>query len=120
MWSYIRTELDGAAAAEAQGDLARAWRALERAHVLSQPFAWPHVRVHAAMLRLGWKRRDSREVVGQLVRLLVAAPGTWLGRAPRGNTGGADVGILQTLPIPADLQALLDEVKAAAPRRRPR
>lgn len=118
MWIHIRSELDRAAAAEAQGDLARAWRALERAHVLSQPFAWPHVRVHAAMLRSGWKRRDPREVVGQLVRLLVAAPGTWLGRAPRGNTGGANVGILQTLPIPEDLQALLDQVQASKPRRR--
>ena len=81
---------------------------LERAHVLSQAFAGPHVRVHGRMLGYGLRRLDLREVLGQLARVLVAAPGSWLGRAPLGNTGGADVGILTPMPIPEDLQALLD------------
>lgn len=82
--------------------------------MLSQPFAWPHVRLHAAMLRYGWRRRDLRVVTGQILRLLVAAPGSWLGRTPRGNTDGVDVGILQVMPIPADLQVLLDQMQAGA------
>lgn len=34
------------------GNAAVAWTLLEEAHVLSQPWAWPHVKVHAAMLAL--------------------------------------------------------------------
>jgi hypothetical protein len=33
--------------AQQQNDLARAWRHLERAHVLNQADAWPHLRVQA-------------------------------------------------------------------------
>jgi len=66
------------------------------------------------MLGYGLRRLDLREVLGQLARVLVAAPGSWLGRAPLGNTGGADVGILTPMPIPDDLQALLDP-RASAP-----
>jgi len=36
------------------------------------------------------------------------AHGSWTGRAPRGNTGGADVGIFTPMEIPPDLRALLD------------
>jgi hypothetical protein len=101
-------ELDDARLAEQERDLERAWRHLERAHVLSQAYGGAHVRVHARMLGFGWRRRDAREVLGQLVRVLVAGPGSWLGRAPLGNTGGANVGINTPMPIPEDLQKLLD------------
>jgi len=100
-------ELAGARAAESEHDFARAWSHLERAHVLSQAHAWPHLRVHGRMLACAWHRRDLREAAGQLPRLLLAAPGSWTGRAPRGNTGGADVGIFTPMAIPADLEALL-------------
>jgi hypothetical protein len=88
-------------------DLEDEWRHLERAHVLSQPMAGPHVRTHVAMLGYGLRHRDRREVVGQLVRLVVAAPGTWTGRYPVGNTGGANVSALKPMPIPDDLLAVL-------------
>jgi hypothetical protein len=101
-------ELASARGAEAQGDAARAHRHLERAHVLSQAHAWLHVRVHGRMLALAWRHGEAREVAGQLPRLLLAAPGSWTGRAPRGNTGGADVGIFTPMEVPADLAALLD------------
>ena len=104
----FEAELREATGSEARGDVARAWHHLERAHVLSQAHAGPHVRVHGRMFAFGWRRRDVREVAGQLARVLVAGPGSWLGRAPRGNTGGANVGILTPMPIPADLRALLD------------
>lgn len=101
-------ELELARMAEQTGNLNEAWRHLERAHVLSQRDAWPHVLVHARMLGFGLRRGDAREVTGQVVRLLVAAPGSWLGRAPLGNTGGANVGILTPMPLPKDLKLLLD------------
>jgi len=75
---------------------------------LSQPWAWPHTRVHAAMLRAAWRERDRREAFGQLVRLVVAAPGSVSGRYPAGNTGRASVPLTAPMPLPADLAALLD------------
>lgn len=90
---HFEREMAQAVDAEATGDLPRAWRSLERAHVLSQAFAGPHLRVHWAMFAYAWRRGDVRELLGQLPRLVVAAPGSWLGRAPLGNTGGANVGI---------------------------
>jgi Protein of unknown function (DUF3703) len=83
------------------------WRHLERAHVLSQPMAVAHVRTHVAMLGYGIRHRDRREVIGQLVRLVVAAPGTWTRRYPVGNTGGAKVNAMKPMRIPDDLQAVL-------------
>lgn len=105
--AFFTQELSQAAAAEARGDSRGAWQALERAHVLSQAYAWPHLRVHWAMFTFAWRHRDMRELVGQVPRLLLAAPGSWLGRAPLGNTGGANVGIFTPMPIPEELQAKL-------------
>ena len=104
----FEAELGEATRAEAGGELARAWRHLERAHILSQAYAGPHVRTHCRMLGFGWRRRDVGELFGQLVRIVVAGPGSWMGRAPLGNTGGANVGILTPMPIPEELRALLD------------
>lgn len=103
-----RSELTAARTAERAREHARAFHHLERAHVLSQRYGGAHVHVHLLMLGFALRRRDRREVLGQIVRVLVAAPGSWLGRAPRGNTGGADVGIMTPMPIPADLARLLD------------
>jgi hypothetical protein len=100
-------ELKLATAAARLGDDERSWRHLERAHILSQLHAWPHVWVHLRMLAAGFRRGDRREVVGQLLRLIVAAPGSWLGKAPKGNTGGANVGIFTPMPIPEDLRRIL-------------
>ena len=75
--------------------------------------AVPHVRTHVSMLGYGIRHRDRREIIGQLVRLVVAAPGTWTGRYPVGNTGGANVSALRPMPIPDDLKVLLEDVPAA-------
>jgi hypothetical protein len=104
-WAQERT---GARSARHRADVEDEWRHLERAHVLSQPMAVAHVRTHVAMLGYGLRHRDGREIVGQLVRLVVAAPGTWTGRYPVGNTGGANVSALKPMPIPDDLQAVLN------------
>jgi Protein of unknown function (DUF3703) len=105
---HFDTEMQSAARSVAAGDTAAAWLALERAHILSQAHAGPHVRVHWEMLVLGWRRLDAREVLGQVTRMLVAAPGSWLGKAPLGNTGRARVGILTPMPIAEDLRRMLE------------
>ena len=83
--------------------------------MLSQPLAFAHVRVHVAMLRLGVRTRDRREVLGQLVRLIVAAPGSWLRKYPIGNTGRAGVPATRPMPIRADLQEILDRAVTTLP-----
>ena len=101
-------ERAAARSARGRGDVASEWKHLERAHVLSQPMAGAHVRTHLAMLAYGFRRRDPHEIVGQLLRLVVAAPGSWTGRYPVGNTGGADVSALRPMPLPDDLRAMLE------------
>ena len=103
-WNLERT---AARTQRAQGDQAGAWSHLERAHILSQPMAGRHVLTHLFMLRAALERRDVHEVAGQLLRLVLAAPGSWTGRYPVGNTGGADVSAFRVMPIPDDLQAVL-------------
>jgi hypothetical protein len=110
-WTEERT---AARAARQRTDLEGEWRHLERAHILSQPMAGPHVRTHIAMLGYGFRHRDRREIVGQLVRLVVAAPGTWTGRYPVGNTGGANVSAVKPMQIPDDLQAVLNGLTIAS------
>ena len=103
-----QAERGAARSARAVGDGAAEWHHLERAHILSQPLAVPHLRTHAAMLGAAVRRRDGREVAGQLLRLLLAVPGSLTGRYPVGNTGGADVSAFRPMPIPEDLRALLN------------
>jgi hypothetical protein len=106
-------ELDAARAARSSGDSSSEWRHLERAHILSQPMAGAHVRTHAALLSTALRRRDRRELIGQLFRIIVAAPGSMTGRYPIGNTGGADVSAFAPMPIPEDLQPLLPDTVEA-------
>jgi len=83
------------------------WECLEEAHVLSQPWVRPHVQVHLKMLSLGWASRDRSEVMGQLFRLVLAGPGTALGRYPVGNTGRSSVSAFEPMPVNDDLAELL-------------
>lgn len=76
--------------------------------MLSQPWAWPHVKVHGAMLALAWRRHEGREIRGQLLRILVAGPGSLTGRYPEGNTGRASVPATQPMPVSDELRDLLD------------
>lgn len=68
---------------------------LEKAHLLSQPYALPHLRVHWEMFKLAIRFREIKEVFGQILRLILAMPGSWLGRAPRGNIGSTKMGIFE-------------------------
>lgn len=91
------------------GNLAVAWALLEECHVLSQPWAWPHVRTHLSMFALAVRTVDVREALGQLARVVVAAPGSLAGRYPVGNTGRARVSMFAPMPVPPRLDRLLRE-----------
>jgi hypothetical protein len=103
----IRQNLAQARTARDSGNWDLCWSLLEDAHVLSQPWVWPHVRVHAAMLAAGWRARDAREVRGQLPRLLVGGPASAVRRYPTGNTGRARILAIQPMPIRPDLAEVL-------------
>jgi len=106
-------ELAAARTARSTGDTRAEWMHLERAHILSQPMVGAHVRTHLAMLTVALRRHDGHELIGQLLRTIVAAPGSLTGRYPVGNTGGADVSAFAPMPIPEDLRPLLPETDEA-------
>lgn len=96
------------AAASEAGENAGRWHHLERAHIISQPYPWPHTRNHVAMLGLALRQRDRLEAIGQIIRVIVAAPGSALGRYPEGNTGRTRAGLMTVMPLSAEMAALLE------------
>jgi len=103
--SEIRTLIDAELGAARRSD--NPWPALERAHLLSQPWAWPHTRVHASMLAIAIRQRDLHESIGQLVRLCVAGPGSLTGRYPVGNTGRTAMALTETADVADHIAAIL-------------
>ncbi|GAA2634395.1 DUF3703 domain-containing protein [Actinomadura fulvescens] len=93
------------------------WTSLERAHILSQSWAWPHTRAHWHMFVLALRCRDRKEAWGQVIRLLVGGPGSLMGRSPEGNTGRTRVGLKTVMPVPDDLAAILAEGEAVSAAR---
>ncbi|MEV6325605.1 DUF3703 domain-containing protein [Nocardia sp. NPDC051787] len=100
-------------AAKTAADPDQRWKHLERAHILSQPDPWLHTGNHIAMFALAIRQRDRREAFGQIVRIIVAAPGSLSGRYPEGNTGRSRVALRRPMPTPPDLDALLHPQPAA-------
>ncbi|MDB5247864.1 MAG: hypothetical protein JWQ40_2258 [Segetibacter sp.] len=89
------------------GDLNLAWRKLERAHIIGQRWFKQHSYVHWLMLRFGIKIKSSKEVFGQIPRLMVGGVKSFVGKIPVGNTGGTNVPPLQPMEIPDDLKKIL-------------
>lgn len=107
----IEIELSRAEGCVSAGDRVSGVRHLERAHVLGQSITGEHTRVHWRMLKLGIKMRDAKEVFGQVIRIVGAATKTPFGIYPKGNTGGANVWFFKPMPVPSDLQEILDKAK---------
>ena len=60
--------------------------------------------VHWMMLSFGIRIKNTREIIGQIPRLLVGGVKSFVGHIPVGNTGGANVPPLRPMEIPKDLQ----------------
>lgn len=105
-----------ACAARDVGDFDAAFHHLERAHILGQRSTRLHVRSHVGMLGVARQRRDAREFAGQLTRIVAAAVFSRLW-VPVGNTGGANVSATRPMPVPPDLQAILDSAQPSVSRR---
>lgn len=115
---FVDAELQAAAAEEAAGRAAFAFKHLERAHVLGQASTIQHVRVHWRMLGWGVRQRKVRECLGQVVRIVGAATKTAIGLVPHGNTGGADVSPFKSMLIAPDLLTMMRRARGAQDWRR--
>jgi hypothetical protein len=111
---HVETELLAAASTEFAGKQQLAFLHLERAHVLGQSSTFYHVRVHWRMFCWGWRQRDAKECVGQLMRVVGAATKTAIGFVPSGNTGGSNISPFKVLPIPTDLRKIIEMIQKSA------
>jgi hypothetical protein len=110
--SNIAAELEAFEVART-ADPTVAWRSLERAHILAQPYLRAHASVHRRMLGYAIERGEWRECLGQLFRLALVPLGNATGKLPLGNTGRANVSAFQPMPIPQDLlEAVTNPVRS--------
>lgn len=86
----------------------RIWHHLERAHILSQSSASRHLGIHLVMFCFAIMRCDFREILGQIPRMILAAPSSLFGKAPSGNTGRSNISMFARKPLPKDLQSILE------------
>jgi hypothetical protein len=104
---FYKKELEQNSACLEKGYLQPAWQHLERAHIIGQPYPFEHSYVHWRMLLFGIKIKNTKEVVGQIPRLLVGGVKSFVGKIPVGNTGGANVPPLKPMTIPNDLKEVI-------------
>lgn len=106
--THLDEEISLARSFEGSGDYEQAMRHLERAHVLGQRFVASHVLVHWRMFRIAVARQELGAALGQIARIVLGALGSAVGVLPVGNTGGSDVGMFRKMPIPPELERLMN------------
>ncbi len=106
---HFQNELNLAITAMNDSKRELAWTHFSRAHILGQFFVGPHLQVHFWMFLLALKTFNTQEIISQIPCLILAAPGSIFKKAPLGNTGLSNVGIFQPMPIPSDLNQILNE-----------
>jgi len=80
---------------------------LERAHILGQRNYITHVRNHYWMYKVAVRVGDTREALGQIVRIIMSI-GSLVGVVPKGNTGRSRISPIKPMKIPEDLQVHFD------------
>lgn len=105
--SHYQKELEAYRYFFSENKLRQAWRHLERAHILGQPYPYQHSEAHWLMLKFSIRIKNAKEILGQIPRLLVGGVKSFVGTIPVGNTGGANVPPLKPMEIPKDLQRLI-------------
>ncbi len=104
---FFEKELQDATTAFAQNSLQQSWQHLERAHIIGQPYPYHHSLVHWKMLLFGIHTKNTKEIIGQLPRLLVGGVKSFVGKIPVGNTGGANVPPLEPMEISEELKQII-------------
>lgn len=90
-------------------DFSACWEHYERAHIIGQKYPYAHTFVHWKMLQFGIKIKSTKEVMGQIPRLIFGGVKSFVGHIPVGNTGGANVPPLKPMTIPEDLTLILQQ-----------
>lgn len=107
--SFYEMELNAYKTECMKGNLQTAWHHLERAHIIGQQYPFAHSYVHWMMLQFGIKIKSSKEIIGQIPRLLVGGIKSFVGNVPVGNPGGANVPPLKPFPIDPDLITIFEK-----------
>lgn len=84
----------------------KAWHHLERCHIIGQSYPIEHTYSHWLMLNFGLRQKNTKEVLGQIIRLIVGGWKSFIDHVPLGNTGGANVPPLKPMTIPDDIASL--------------
>lgn len=97
------------------GELEAGFRHLERAHIIGQAYVVPHAISHWLMLTVEFRRRRLMALLGQAARIVLGTLGSAIGQVPIGNTGGTDISMFKRLPVPPELQNLIDGISSNPP-----
>lgn len=89
-------------------DLKKAWKHLERAHIIGQKYPFAHTFVHWKMLQFGMKIKSFQEIAGQIPRLLFGGVKSFVGKVPVGNPGGANVPPLKSFTISEEIKDIFN------------
>lgn len=108
---YVDEELLKSKEAFSKGELQTSWRHLERAHILGQAYPIEHSQAHWHMLLFAFRVKNTKEILGQIPRLVVGGVKSFVGEIPVGNSGSANVPPLKPMEIPFDLQEILSVYK---------
>ena len=108
---YYQDEIIKAQLELSKNNLQQSWYHYEGAHILGQRYPLQHSFVHWQMLKFGIKIKNTKEVFGQITRLVFGGVKSFVGTVPVGNTGGANVPPLKPMEIPQDLQAIINKNK---------
>lgn len=108
LYPYYKNELQMANDFLKKAYLQQCWHHYERAHILGQRWPLQHSYVHWKMLIFGFKIKSTREVLGQITRLVFGGVKSFVGTVPIGNTGGANVPPLKPMEIPEDLLVIIN------------
>lgn len=93
------------------GSLDLAWKHLERAHIIGQKYPYEHSFVHWKMLQFGFRIKSTKEIIGQIPRLLIGGVKSFVGKVPIGNPGGANVPPMKPYPIDSEIQKIFEKSK---------
>lgn len=94
-----------------KGNLLEAWNHLERAHIIGQRYPFAHTYVHWEMLKFGFRIKNSKEVLGQIPRLIFGGVKSFVGKVPLGNPGGANVPPLKSFPINEEIEQIFKKAE---------
>ncbi|HRE76815.1 MAG TPA: DUF3703 domain-containing protein [Flavobacterium sp.] len=107
---FYRKELENYQTEYSKGNLKKAWRHLERAHIIGQKYPFAHCYVHWKMMQYAFKVKNTNEIIGQIPRLFLGGIFSFLGKVPLGNPGGANVPPLKPFPIDQDIEEIFKSI----------